>query len=82
MALILTVLMLDNLENMAPEKGKTATYVSQTEIRSMFSEKLSTLYKADVPLYSYLIDLISEANTTILAESPELKSRLNKNRPA
>jgi uncharacterized glyoxalase superfamily metalloenzyme YdcJ len=46
------------------------------EIRSLFSNAMSDMYRKEVPLYGTLIDLVRDVNAETLANNPELKSRL------
>lgn len=45
-------------------------------IRSMFSQAMSDMYRAEVPQYGALIDLVREVNAATLAADPALRARL------
>jgi uncharacterized glyoxalase superfamily metalloenzyme YdcJ len=51
-------------------------FVSADEIRSRFSSAMSDMYKAEVPLYGDLLELVEQTNRTALEESPELENQL------
>ncbi|MHC8381287.1 2-oxoadipate dioxygenase/decarboxylase HglS [Pseudomonas sp. LB3P14] len=51
-------------------------FASSDEIRSRFSLAMSDMYKAEVPLYGDLLELVERTNRTALEESPELENQL------
>lgn len=51
-------------------------FVSADTIRTLFTEAMSAMYRAEVPQYGTLIDLVADVNAQVLAEKPELKARL------
>ncbi|KAI6749276.1 hypothetical protein HG530_015115 [Fusarium avenaceum] len=53
-----------------------SSYASSTEIRTMFSQEMSRMYKLEVPLYGDLLDLISEVNQNVLSRDLALRSHL------
>ncbi|WP_027146668.1 VOC family protein [Mesorhizobium sp. WSM3626] len=53
-----------------------AGFVSSDEIRASFSSAMSAMYKAEVPAYGTLMELVAEANAQVLANDPRLKGSL------
>ncbi len=53
-----------------------SNFVSHESIRNRFSAIMSDMYKAEVPLYGDLLDLVHSVNEQALAESEELKAQL------
>ncbi|KAH9204301.1 hypothetical protein DL95DRAFT_497060 [Leptodontidium sp. 2 PMI_412] len=51
-------------------------YVSPTEIRTLFSNALSAMYRDEVPLYADLVALISDANEATFARRPQVKAKI------
>lgn len=51
-------------------------FVEPHEVRTRFSQRMSEIYKTEVPLYGKLITLVSSVNTTTLESSPELQQHL------
>jgi len=51
-------------------------FVSADRIRSLFTEAMSKMYRAEVPQYGTLIELVAEVNAEVLASKPELRERL------
>jgi uncharacterized glyoxalase superfamily metalloenzyme YdcJ len=45
-------------------------FVAHDEIRARFSDAMSRMYRAEVPLYGELIDIVRAVNTRVLAASP------------
>ncbi|MHA7969317.1 2-oxoadipate dioxygenase/decarboxylase HglS [Rhizobium sp. CAU 1783] len=52
------------------------TFVSSDEIRSMFSAAMSAMYRAEVPAYGTLMDLVARVNQETLDADPQLRERL------
>jgi uncharacterized glyoxalase superfamily metalloenzyme YdcJ len=50
--------------------------VHPDEIRAQFSRAMSALYKAEVPLYGTLLELVGEVNRRTLEQDPALAERL------
>ncbi|WP_051334201.1 VOC family protein [Mesorhizobium sp. WSM3224] len=53
--------------------------VHSDEIRSLFSIAMSNMYRAEVPQYGALVDLVTEINAATLAKDPELEQILRRN---
>ncbi len=51
--------------------------VHPDELRAMFSRALSAMYRAEVPLYGTLLDLVADINAECLHESPSLARQMN-----
>ncbi|TMV78340.1 VOC family protein, partial [Thioclava sp. BHET1] len=51
-------------------------FVSTDAIRSLFSQAMSKMYRAEVPAYGTLIDLVREVNDATLAADPAERARL------
>lgn len=51
-------------------------FVSADTIRTLFTEAMSAMYRAEVPQYGTLIDLVADVNAEVLAARPDLKARL------
>lgn len=47
-------------------------HLTPDAIRTLFSRALSDMYRAEVPLYGTLLDLVADANTGVLAATPGL----------
>lgn len=47
-----------------------------TEIRSKFSQRLSNMYREEVPKYGLLIDIVKQVNKKIAVKNPKLLSSL------
>lgn len=54
----------------------TDPHVSPDEIRTLFSRAMSAMYRAEVPAYGTLIDLVEAVNDKVLAADPAERSRL------
>ncbi|WP_245331327.1 2-oxoadipate dioxygenase/decarboxylase HglS [Mesorhizobium sophorae] len=52
--------------------------VHADEIRSLFSNAMSQMYRAEVPRYGTLIELVTEVNAATLANAPELEQALRR----
>ncbi|MER9832269.1 VOC family protein [Mesorhizobium sp. M0134] len=53
--------------------------VHADEVRSLFSHAMSEMYRAEVPQYGTLIDLVTEVNAATLSNDPELEHALRRN---
>ncbi|MBX5158264.1 VOC family protein [Rhizobium sp. NZLR8] len=51
-------------------------FVSTDRIRSLFTEAMSQMYRAEVPQYGTLIELVADVNAGCLENDPELRERL------
>jgi uncharacterized glyoxalase superfamily metalloenzyme YdcJ len=51
-------------------------WVHPDQIRAQFSRAMSAMYKAEVPLYGELLELVGEVNRQALAQDAELAERL------
>lgn len=47
-------------------------HLSPTEIRHQFSQAMSTIYRAEVPLYSNLLNLVADVNKSFLDSHPDI----------
>jgi uncharacterized glyoxalase superfamily metalloenzyme YdcJ len=54
-------------------------FVSPDEIRSLFAQAMSDMYRTEVPLYGALMELVAKVNAETLAADPELEARLTRN---
>lgn len=54
----------------------TQAFVDPDEIRARFSRAMSDMYKAEVPLYGTLLELVSDINQRTLANNPILAEQL------
>ncbi|MDV4167434.1 VOC family protein [Rhodovulum sp. FJ3] len=45
-------------------------------IRTLFSRAMSDMYRAEVPQYGTLIDLVRDVNARVLAENPAMRDRM------
>ncbi|MBW5412261.1 MULTISPECIES: 2-oxoadipate dioxygenase/decarboxylase HglS [Pseudomonas] len=54
----------------------TQAFVDPDEIRARFSRAMSDMYKAEVPLYGTLLELVSDINQRTLANNPTLAEQL------
>lgn len=57
----------------------TDAFVHPDEIRSMFSSAMSDMYRAEVPQYGALMELVSEINQDKLGADPKLAESLEQN---
>lgn len=55
-----------------------STHVSPDEIRSLFAQAMSRMYRDEVPLYGTLMELVAEVNAATLASDPALAGRLQR----
>lgn len=51
-------------------------FVSPDRIRSLFTEAMSQMYRAEVPQYGTLIELVAAVNAGCLERDPDLRARL------
>ncbi|MGO7426101.1 2-oxoadipate dioxygenase/decarboxylase family protein, partial [Rhizobium ruizarguesonis] len=51
-------------------------FVSPGRIRSLFTEAMSQMYRAEVPQYGTLIELVADVNAGCLEKNPDLRDRL------
>lgn len=56
-----------------------ADFVSPDAIRRQFAQAMSRMYRAEVPLYGDLVDLVARINTQVLGEDRELAAQLERN---
>lgn len=54
------------------------TFINSDDIRHAFSIAMSAMYQKEVPLYGDLIDLVSEINTDVLSEQPDVRQHLER----
>lgn len=54
----------------------TNAFVSPDDIRARFARAMSDMYRAEVPQYGALLELVAEVNARCLAQEPDLQSRL------
>ncbi|WP_434134893.1 VOC family protein [Pseudomonas luteola] len=54
----------------------TQAFVDPDEIRARFARAMSDMYKAEVPLYGTLLELVSDINQRTLANNPTLAEQL------
>ncbi|NNG73819.1 VOC family protein [Rhizobium laguerreae] len=52
------------------------SFVSPDRIRSLFTEAMSQMYRAEVPQYGTLIELVADVNADCLERDPNLRARL------
>ena len=55
---------------------KTNAFVEPDDIRTLFSQALSSMYKTEVPQYGALLDLVADINAEVLHENKALAGRL------
>ena len=51
-------------------------FVCTDRIRSLFTEAMSQMYRAEVPQYGTLIELVADVNAGFLENNPDLRERL------
>ncbi|KAH7018144.1 uncharacterized protein B0I36DRAFT_335384 [Microdochium trichocladiopsis] len=61
------------VDSSKPAAGSMAQYVDADDLRTMFSQAMSAMYRAEVPLYGDLIRIVNETNTAVLATSADAK---------
>jgi uncharacterized glyoxalase superfamily metalloenzyme YdcJ len=54
-------------------------FVSADEIRSLFAQAMSDMYRSEVPLYGSLMELVAQVNADTLAAEPALAAQLQRN---
>jgi len=54
-------------------------FVSPDDIRSLFAQAMSSMYRTEVPLYGTLVDLVAEINDAVLTADPALAAQLDRN---
>jgi len=54
-------------------------FVSSDEIRSLFAQAMSDMYRTEVPLYGDLMELVAKVNADTLAANPALADQLTRN---
>lgn len=55
-----------------------AGFVSTDRIRSLFTEAMSQMYRAEVPQYGTLLELVADVNAKVLAKDNALRERLTR----
>ena len=60
------------VENMNQQR-----FVLETDIRGMFSDAMSQMYREEVPLYADLLDIVLDANARFLAANPRFSANLD-----
>ena len=55
-----------------------STQLPPDEIRHLFAQSMSRMYRDEVPLYGTLMELVSEVNAATLARDPSLAARLQR----
>ncbi|MFS2153465.1 VOC family protein [Rhizobium sp. Rhizsp42] len=55
-----------------------AGFVSTDRIRSLFTEAMSQMYRAEVPQYGTLLELVADVNAEVLAKDKGLRERLTR----
>ncbi|APP83329.1 DUF1338 domain-containing protein [Xanthomonas hortorum pv. gardneri] len=58
---------------------RDTVFVSPDQIRSLFAQAMSDMYRAEVPLYGELMKLVAQVNTDTLSADPALAARLQRN---
>ncbi|KFE58046.1 VOC family protein [Pseudomonas syringae] len=53
-----------------------ASFANRDEIRASFSRAMSQMYKAEVPLYGTLLELVAETNEAVLASDSQIARSL------
>lgn len=56
----------------------SSTFVASDEIRAAFSHAMSEMYRAEVPIYGDLIDIVETVNRAALADDPALDESLRR----
>ena len=54
-------------------------FLSSDEIRSLFAQAMSDMYRTEVPLYGDLMELVAKVNADTLAANPALADQLTRN---
>ncbi|MFM2085964.1 MAG: hypothetical protein RLZZ237_833, partial [Pseudomonadota bacterium] len=55
-----------------------AQYVHPDDIRSQFSQAMSAMYRAEVPQYGSLLELVADSNADVLAQNAGLQALLER----
>ncbi|KAB7768084.1 2-oxoadipate dioxygenase/decarboxylase HglS [Xanthomonas maliensis] len=58
---------------------RDTVFVSPDQIRSLFAQAMSDMYRAEVPLYGDLMALVAQVNAQTLQADPALAERLQRN---
>ncbi|MCC8554646.1 2-oxoadipate dioxygenase/decarboxylase HglS [Xanthomonas hortorum] len=58
---------------------RDTVFVSPDQIRSLFAQAMSDMYRAEVPLYGELMTLVAQVNADTLSADPALAARLQRN---
>ena len=56
----------------------TVSFISPDDIRKGFSKAMSDMYRAEVPLYGALMELVAEINRGVLDADPRLAQHLQR----
>jgi uncharacterized glyoxalase superfamily metalloenzyme YdcJ len=62
-----------------PVPMSDTAFVSPDQIRSLFAQAMSDMYRTEVPLYGTLMTLVAEVNADTLAADPALAGQLQRN---
>ncbi|WDS35101.1 VOC family protein [Pseudoxanthomonas sp.] len=54
-------------------------FLSSDEIRSLFAQAMSDMYRNEVPLYGALVELVAKVNAETLAANPALDEQMTRN---
>lgn len=54
----------------------THSFTAPDAIRTRFSEAMSAMYRAEVPLYGDLLSIVADVNAQVLADRPELAAEM------
>ncbi len=57
----------------------TSEFLSTDAIRRLFAQAMSRMYRAEVPLYGDLVDLVAQINAQVLDTDAELATQLQRN---
>lgn len=57
----------------ATKQPADTEFMEPDDLRTLFSQAMSAMYRAEVPLYGDLISIVNETNTTVLATSSASK---------
>ncbi|MFT4196664.1 MAG: VOC family protein [Pseudoxanthomonas sp.] len=57
----------------------SSSFVSPDHVRSLFAQAMSAMYRAEVPLYGTLMELVAEVNAATLQADPVLAAQLRRN---
>lgn len=58
---------------------KNTAFMAPDEIRSLFAQAMSDMYRTEVPLYATLLRLVAQINADTLVSDPELARQLRRN---